>query len=166
MVNIIVPPNGLRRPHLAESLFPDVGPEFVPNLVFGLHWPQPLWRADARQEARFFLGMFAALREHKMMQRRCRALPDAPYVLAVNRLGDVSDCLIWTDYEEDKIDKSRIEQLPLIWECLVGGRAEVTIGREPALHVLTQTYEGQKPERMGELLFSTHRVWEWSEYLD
>jgi hypothetical protein len=100
------------------------------------------------------------------MRRRCNWLVDAPYLLAVNRVGKVNDCRIWTDYDDALIDKSRIEQVPLIWECLVSGLAEVTIGKKSALQLLTQIYEKQTPERVGDLLFSTHRIWDWTDQLD
>jgi hypothetical protein len=113
--------DGLLALNLAGWLCTEVYRGFEPNALLTLRWPHPVAQWQANKDINYFLMMVEV-----MVERNVCGEIVLPHVRAMRTGSKVDECRVWTFEDDLSIDQSMIQTIQRLWECLVGGRSELT----------------------------------------
>jgi hypothetical protein len=142
-------PKELQAFNVAVELCDKVGPDFMPNLMLDLRWREPISKDQSARDVEWLFFSIELLiygREWSPIEHAWRM----PYLVAIRNKGQVKQCRIWAQFNEQLIDRPLMEKVPILW-TRVGGRCrELGVGQEGAFNDLVQACKAKD----GVFLFS------------
>jgi hypothetical protein len=140
MSAVIVVPEKMGLSNFAETICAEASPKFVPNFIADLRWPEPVPRSHLNRDFSVHIVAVAFMIEG-------RPEPwDFPYIIASRKGKKAMECRVWARLDRTIINRLPLDRMPKLWEVMIGGEAEFSVGKEGAFDDLLKTVEARKEE--------------------